>query len=76
MTLNKYTCCASQALCCNTTCYMQRVRLLRGGGGGGGGCLYHFPPKFAHFFGTCHNFFPLSSVQIIIMPACCLLCVL
>ena len=25
---------------------------------------------------TCHNFFPLSSVQIIIIPACCLLCVL
>ena len=24
----------------------------------------------------CHNFFPLSSVQIIIIPACCLLCVL
>ena len=28
------------------------------------------------FFPTCHNFFPLSSVQIIITPACCLLCVL
>ena len=28
------------------------------------------------FFCTCHNFFPLSSVQIIIIPACCLLCVL
>ena len=40
------------------------------------GGLTHFPPKFAHFFGTCHNFFPLSSVQIIIIPACCLLCVL
>ena len=25
---------------------------------------------------TCHNFPPLSSVQIIIIPACCLLCVL
>ena len=25
---------------------------------------------------SCHNFFPLSSVQIIIIPACCLLCVL
>ena len=37
---------------------------------------YHFSPTFAHFFGTCHNFFPLSSVQIIIIPACCLLCVL
>ena len=28
------------------------------------------------FFPPCHNFFPLSSVQIIIIPACCLLCVL
>ena len=34
-----------------------------------------FFPKFA-FFCNCHNFFPLSSVQIIIIPACCLLCVL
>ena len=25
---------------------------------------------------SCHNFFPLSSVQIIIKPACSLLCVL
>ena len=25
---------------------------------------------------SCHNFFPLSSVQIIFIPACCLLCVL
>ena len=25
---------------------------------------------------SCLNFFPLSSVQIIIIPACCLLCVL
>ena len=25
---------------------------------------------------SCHNFPPLSSVQIIIIPACCLLCVL
>ena len=29
-----------------------------------------------NFFCPCHNFFPLSSVQIIIIPACCLLCVL
>ena len=28
------------------------------------------------FFGTCHNFSLLFSVQIIIIPACCLLCVL
>ena len=35
-----------------------------------------FFPKLAYIFFTCHNFFPLSSVQIIIIPACCLLCVL
>ena len=29
-----------------------------------------------YFFCTCHNFFLLSSMQIIIIPACCLLCVL
>ena len=40
------------------------------------GGLYHFSPKFAHFFGTCYNFPPLSSVQIIIILTCCLLCVL
>ena len=35
-----------------------------------------FSPKLFVLFCTCHNFFPLSSVQIIIIPACCLLCVL
>ena len=25
---------------------------------------------------SCHNFPPLSSVQILLIPACCLLCVL
>ena len=25
---------------------------------------------------SCHNFSPLSSVQILFIPACCLLCVL
>ena len=39
------------------------------------GRLHHFSRNL-HFFCTCHNFFPLSSVQIIIIPACCLLCVL
>ena len=29
-----------------------------------------------HFFCTCHNFSLLSSVQIIIIPACCLVCAL
>ena len=38
-----------------------------------GGTIPFFP-KF-DFFCPCHNFFPLSSVQIIIIPACCLLCV-
>ncbi len=35
-----------------------------------------FVPEICTFFCTCHNFFLLSSVQIIIIPACCLLCVL
>ena len=35
-----------------------------------------FPPKLSVFFFNCHNFFFLSSVQIIFIPACCLLCVL
>ena len=38
--------------------------------------LDHFSQKLYIFFVTSHNFFPLSSVQIIIIPACCLLCVL
>ena len=42
---------------------------------GGGGTVPYFP-KIAYFFLTSHNFFSLSSVQIIIIPACCLLCVL
>ena len=35
-----------------------------------------FSSEICNFFCTCHNFSPLSSVQIIIIPACCLLCVL
>ena len=42
---------------------------LRGG-------LHLKPPKFEHTFVARHNFFPLSSVQIRLIPACCLLCVL
>ena len=38
--------------------------------------LLSHPFSSEFFFGTCHNFFSLSSVQIIIIPACCLLCVL
>ena len=37
---------------------------------------YTIFPEFFIFFCTRHNFFPLSSVQISIIPACCLLCVL
>ena len=39
------------------------------------GGLSHSPPILKNICG-CHNFFHLSSVQIIIIPACCLLCVL
>ena len=40
------------------------------------GGLVHISRKLYIFFVTSHNFFSLSSVQIIIIPACCLLCVL
>ena len=40
------------------------------------GGLHLKPPKFEHIFVARHNFFPLSSVQILLIPACCLLCVL
>ena len=43
------------------------------GGGGGGGL--HLKPPWTHIC-SCHNFFPLSFVQILLIPACCLLCVL
>ena len=42
----------------------------------GKGGLDHISRKLYIFFVTSHNFFSLSSVQIIIIPACCLLCVL
>ena len=41
-----------------------------------GGTIPFFSEIGTFFFGTCHNFFSLSSVQINIIPACCLLCVL
>ena len=41
-----------------------------------GGNTPFFPKFVFFFFCNCHNFSPLSSVQIIIIPACCLLCVL
>ena len=53
-------------------CYIQRSvddELFKGG-------LYHFSRNLIKKNCPCHNFFPLSSVQIIIIPACWLLCVL
>ena len=43
--------------------------------GGGGGAIPKTNEIVIHIC-SCHNFFSLSSVQIIIIPACCLLCVL
>ena len=40
------------------------------------GGLDHLLPKFEHIFVAVITFFPLSSVQILLLPACCLLCVL
>ena len=43
------------------------------------GGLHLKSPKFDRNLNTylsCHNFSPLSSVQILLIPACCLLCVL
>ena len=40
------------------------------------GGLYLKPPKFEHIFVAVITFFPLSFVQILLIPACCLLCVL
>ena len=59
------------------TCIICRVLWLTLDIAERGGGLYHFFPKFAPFFFVpLITFFPLSSVQIIIIPACCLLCVL
>ena len=32
-------------------------------------------PQKLNTYLSCHNFFSLSSVQILLIPACCLLCV-
>ena len=40
------------------------------------GGLYLKPTKLKKIFVAVITFFPLSSVQIIFIPACCLLCVL
>ena len=37
------------------------------------GGLDHLPPKFELIFVAVITFFPLSSVQILLIPACCLL---
>ena len=39
------------------------------------GGLHLKPLKFEHIC-SCYNFFALSSVQIFLIPACCLVCVL
>ena len=54
--------------------YLLHSKCLKRGGGGGGD-LPETNEIVTHIC-SCHNFFPLSSVQIIIIPACCLLCVL
>ena len=36
----------------------------------------HLPPKFEHIFVAVITFFLHSSVQILLLPVCCLLCVL
>ena len=60
---------------------ISRHYTLKGEGNWGGAKSYRedytiFLRNLHIFFCTCHNLFPLSSVQIIIIPACCLLCVL
>ena len=49
--------------------------LLWGGGGSPGGTTPETNEIVTNIC-SCHNFFSLSSVQIIFIPACCLLCVL
>ena len=44
--------------------------------GGGGGGLSHFPPKFKNIFVVVIAFLPFLLCKKIIIPACCLLCVL
>ena len=41
-----------------------------------GGELHLKPPTFQHIFEAVITFFPLSSVQILLISTCCLLCVL
>ena len=46
--------------------------VLKGGGGG----ATPETNEIVTLICSCHNFFSLSSVQILFIPACCLLCVL
>ena len=70
---NKVVLCTSNLLCLIQICLIYVDSSGRGGGGGGDYTIFS---ENLIFFSPCHNFFPLSSVQIIIIPACCLLCVL
>ena len=57
---------------------LTRTKVVQARSGPGGG-LHLKLPKFDRNLNTylsCHNFSPLSSVQILLIPACCLLCVL
>ena len=44
--------------------------------GCGHGGDYTLTTEISTHICSCHNFFTLSSVQILLIPACCLLCVL
>ena len=56
---------------CVLTLYQWYASQLSGGGG-----LHLKPPKFEHIFVAVITFCSLSSVQILLIPTCCLLCVL
>ena len=59
-------------VCCDKNYFLDPPtfsRLIKGG-------LYYLLPKFEHIFVAVITFFPLSSMQILLLQACCLLCVL
>ena len=49
------------------------TRVSQSGAQGG---LSHFPPKFEHIFVAVITFFPLSSVQILLLPVLLIVCAL
>ena len=49
--------------------------ICQGGGGGGGGTIPETTEIWIHIC-SYHNFYPLSTVQTLLIPTCCLLCVL